>query len=195
MISVIIPLMPIEPYDTIYMDAVDALEKQTVECEIIVSKQDVDPFINKGKLLNDGIEKALGDVIWFCDADFIPDATLLEMMEERLYKKRLDVIFPMFYSNVHKQLKLADGAPFMRRSVLDKFGKFNETHLGISWVTFPFLKWCLDNCEFFCSNEFIVDINHTPQRLAGKRHSKTSGELRSIYKETVKTLQGMGVWP
>lgn len=193
MISVIIPLMPIEPFDSIYLDTVDAIEKQTVECEIIVSRQDIKPYINKGKLLNDGVEKASGDVLWFCDADFIPEPTLLERMANKL--SEVDVIYPMFYSKAHEQLKIADGAPFMKRTVFEEFGGFDESHLGISYVTFPFLDWCLTYKELYCSNQFIVDINLAPQRIAGKRNYRTSGKLRKLYKDTVKKLQKLEVWP
>ncbi len=195
MISVIIPLMPIPPYDAICLDAMTAVAEQDAQCELIVVKQDIGLWLKKNKLLNDGVEASKGDILWFCDADFVPEETLLRRMELRLIREDLDVIFPMFYSKKHNQLKIADGAPFIKREVLERYGKFNETHLGVSWVTFPFLKWCMDNCKFFCSNEFIVDINPTPQRLAGKRHFKTSGKLRGLYKETVKDLQEMGVWP
>ncbi len=193
MISVIIPLMPVEPYTTIHKVAVKALECQTVECEIIVSKHSVKPYINKGRLLNKGIKQASHDVIWLCDADFIPEPTLLERMAKRL--SEADVVFPMFYSPKYKQLRIADGAPFVKKKVLKDFGKFNESHKGISWVTFPFIRWCMDNVNMDCTDEFIIDINPATQRLAGKRHWKTSGELRSLYKEAVKDLQGLGVWP
>ena len=193
MISVIIPLMPIPPYDAICLDAVEALQNQTVECEIIISRQKIEPHINKGKLLNNGIKRASGDVIWLCDADFIAEPTLLERMVKKL--SQTDVIFPMFYSPKYKQLRIADGAPLMKKKVLDQHGRFDETLLGISWVTFPFVKWCIDNTSIYVSDEFIIDINKAPQRLAGKRHWKTSGKLRGLYKETVKELQKMGVWP
>jgi len=195
MISVIIPLMPVEPYDEIYMDAVDAVEGQTISCEIVVSRQDIMKFIRKNALLNTGIQLTTGDIVWFCDADFLPEPTLLERMETKLIKDDLDVIYPMFYSKTHKALKIADGAAFIKRSVLQKHGKQNNELFGISWVTFPFLKWCMDNTRFHCSDEFIININETPQRKAGKRHYKTSGKLRGLYRETVKDLQEMGVWP
>jgi len=196
MISVVIPLMPIKPYDEIYMDAVEALEYQTdVDLNIYIIHQPVQEYINKGKLLNVGVKKSAGDIIWFCDADFLPGPTLLKDMEARLIEDDLDVIYPVFYSNAHKQLKIADGAPFIKREILEKCGRFDETYKGISWVTFPLLRWCMDNCKFHCSNEFIININETPQRKAGKRHYKTSGKLRGLYKETVKDLQEMGVWP
>ena len=195
MISVIIPLMPIPPYGEIILDAVEAVKNQTAKCELVIARQDIDSFINKGRLLNEGLVKASGEIIWHCDADFLPEITLLKRMQEKLIKDNLDVIYPMFYSNVHKQLKIADGAPFIRRSILRKFGSLDETLMGISWITFPLLKWCLNNCAFHCSDEFIININETPQRIAGKRHHKTSGALRKVYKETVKDLQEMGVWP
>lgn len=37
--------------------------------------------------------------------------------------------------------------------------------------------------------------NQHAQRIAGKRHWKTSENLRGLYKETVKDLQEMGYWP
>ena len=174
MISVIIPLMPVPPYDAIYLDAVAALQKQTVDCEIVVSKQNGGGYINKGQLLNLGLSKAKGDIVWFCDADFIPEPTLLEKMENDLIDYCWDVIYPKFYSKTHETLKIADGAPFIWRDILNRYGKFNETHKGISWVTFPLLKWCMDNCVWRCIDKFIIDINPTPQRTAGKRHWKTS---------------------
>jgi glycosyltransferase involved in cell wall biosynthesis len=185
--------MPIEPYKTIYKDAVKAIEGQTVECEIIVSKQEIEPYINKGKLINYGVGVASGDVVWFCDADFIPEPTLLERMQNKL--SQCDVIYPMFYSKKYKALKIADGGAFLKKSVLNKYGGFPETLFGISWVTFPFLRWCMDNTNFHCSSEFVVDINPAPQRTAGKRHAKTSSNLRQLYRETVKDLQVMGACP
>jgi len=193
MISVIIPLMPIEPYDAIYLDAIEAVKSQTTECEIIVSRQNIEKYINKGKLINQGLEMASGDVIWFCDADFIPEPTLLERMQNKL--SQWDVIYPMFYSKRYKELKIADGGPFIKRSVLNKYGSFPETLFGISWVTFPFLRWCLDNTYFYCSNKFVIDINPTPQRIAGKRHWGTTSQLKPLYKETVKELKEMEIWP
>jgi len=193
MISVIIPLMPIEPYKTIHKVALKALKRQMVKCEVIVSSQAVEPFINKGRLYNNGIKQASGDIIWLCDADFIPEPTLLERMGKKL--SETDVIYPMFYSPKYKQLRIADGAPFAKREVLEKFGKFDESHKGISWVTFPFLRWCMDNVNLSCTDEFIIDINPAVQRLAGKRHYKTSGSLRGLYKKSIKDLQEMGVWP
>jgi len=175
--------------------AITALKKQTANCEIIVSEQPIEKHINKGKLLNKGFKKASGEIIWFCDADFVPEPTLLERMEKYLIKHNMDVVYPMFHSKYYDCLKLADGGSFVKHNVFKEFGGFDEEHLGISWVTFPFLNWCLNNCNFHCSDKFVVDIAESKQRVANKRHWKTSGKLRNLYKETVRELQYMGVWP
>lgn len=182
MISVVIPLMPIKPYCDMVYDCIESLERQTVDIEIIVSKHEVEDYIRKNHLLNEGVKKSKGDIIWFCDADFtIDDKNFLKNMK----KKLKDVIFPYFWS-IKGKLKVADGAPMVRKSVLERFGKFDESLIGISWVTFPFLKWCIKNTDFKCDKRFVV--NHHRADCRKKRHFATGSKLRSTYHQVSNEL-------
>lgn len=199
MISVIIPLMPIEPYATQIDVCLENLEKQTAEHEVILEKQEIKEYIEKNKLLNQGIKKAKGDIIWFCDADFILfDPDLLKGMETKLRKDDLDVIYPMFYSIAHRGYKIADGSAFIKKDVLSKFGKLDESLIGIGGVTFPFLTWCLENTGFHCSHEFLIELNWEPFTITSrinKRPKKTEDKTRHMVIDIIAKLKIMGLWP
>jgi glycosyltransferase involved in cell wall biosynthesis len=193
MISVIVPLMGIPPYDSQIEDLLKDLEKQTATHEVIVVEQPIERYIRKNDLLNEGYEESQGDFIWHCDADFLlPDVTLLERMADRVD----DVIYPMFYSRPNKGFKIADGAPFMRRNVIERYGALNGDLHGIGYVTFPFLAWCLTNTELLCSREFQIELNDKPfRRLRGKQHTRTVKELQPLAKRLKAELMDLGVWP
>lgn len=196
MISVIIPLMPVEPYKTQVKACIASIKGQVCweETEIIVSEQVPERYISKNALLNSGIAKAKGKYIFLCDADFIlNDKYLLLKMQDKL-RKGFDVIFPMFMSEKYKKLKIADGGVFACSELFDKFGELDESLEGISWVTFPFLKWCMDNARWHCSDEFVIGVDQG-HRSRKKRHNGTSAKMRPIYKKVVGLLQKEGVWP
>lgn len=195
MISVIISYMPIMPYASQLAGCVNRLEKQTCKPEVIVSEMEVKPYIEKNRLMNEGFERAEGDYIWFCDVDFrIKDETFLERMVAKLEEGKFDIIYPMFESK-KGGLRIADGAPFAHKETFEKYGKFNEKLLGISWVTFPFLAWSIKTCRIFCSEEFILQQTDWPfTKGRSKRHWKTSKKMWPLFKKTQKTLQEMGLW-
>lgn len=195
MISVIIPLMPIEPYRTQIDACKDSIQAQNTDAEIVVMIQKESRYISKNILLNDGISQSTGRHLFFCDADFIlDDKSILRRMRQRLDWQELDVIFPMFMSTVSGSFKLADGAVFTTRKLMKRFGRLDESLEGISWVTFPFLKWCLDNAKWHCSNEFTITVDQS-HKSRKKRHGATSSKMRPIYKKVVSQLQQEGVWP
>ena len=180
MISIIIPILRIPPYDTQIEVLLKCLERQTAEHEVIVSEQAKTKYIKKNALLNKGFEQSKGEYIWHCDADFLPNRRLLQRMKDRLEEENLDVIFPMFYSHMNKSWRICDGGPFMRREVLERHGPLNGSLKGINFVTFPFLEWCLANTRYLCSQEFKLAINHKPfiKPSRDKIHPRTRLQLR-----------------
>jgi glycosyltransferase involved in cell wall biosynthesis len=191
MISAIIPLMPIEPYRTQIKECLRSLKAQDVQVEPMVMIQKKRQFINKNVLLNDGIKQAKFEHIFLCDADFrLTDKTLLRRMKDKV----CDVIFPMFMSERYGSLKISDGGVFTTKTIMKRFGNLDESLEGISWVTFPFLKWCLDNVAWHCNNEFIIEVDQS-HKSRKKRHAKTSAKMRPIFKMVVQQLQKEGVWP
>jgi glycosyltransferase involved in cell wall biosynthesis len=195
MISVVIAYMPIMPYQTQLKSCLLRLEKQECEKEIVVSEHPVQQYIEKNRLINEGIKKAQGDYIWLCDADFmVDDTTFLERMKTKLDENECDIIYPMFES-VKGGMRIADGAPFARKEVFDRFGKFNEKLWGISWVTFPFLAWSLKTCRIFCSEEFSFQQSAFPfTKGRSKRHWATSKKMWPLFKKTQAKLMEMGLW-
>jgi len=186
MISVIIPFMKRAPYDRLINECIYSLEQQTGELEIILSTQKEERYIRKNFLYNKGIAQSSGEIIWFCDADFtLKDENFLKNMSEQL----TDVLCPYFYSHVKGGLKVADGGPMMTREVIEKHGPLDESLIGISWVTFPFLRWCIENTDFKCNKEFIVTHNGSVDKK--KRHSSTTSKMRPIYKEVSKYLESL----
>lgn len=185
--------MPLRPYDTQVVTCLETLKQQTAELEVIVIKQKIERFIAKNTLLNKGVSKAKGDIIWFCDADFIlHDETMLERMGKDLE----DVIYPMFYSPVFEGYKIADGAPFIRKDVLSKFGKLDETLIGIGGVTYPLLSWCLDNTVFRCSPDYLLRINYMPYTMImGKIPIETRERTKELVAKTDERLKEMGLYP
>ena len=142
MISVVIPLMPIEPYRTQVWDCVRSLRKQDVDVDLNIIVQQESSYISKNTLLNHGIRESSGEYVFFCDADFVfDDTTTLRRMRNKV-EDGFEVIFPMYLSPAHKNLKIADGGVFTTRKTIERHGKLDESLEGISWVTFPFLKWC-----------------------------------------------------
>lgn len=195
MISVIVPLMAIPPYDSQVVDFLKSIEQQTATHEVILVEQEPGRYIDKNKLLNEGLSKARGNIIWHCDADFLlPDKTLLQRMQNKL--KDVDVIYPMFWSKPYNGYKIADGAPFMKRDVLKRYGRLDESLRGIGYVTFPFLLWCLTNTEVYCSPEFKITINDKPfVKRGGKGHVHTMKKLKPLADKLKKQLREMGLWP
>lgn len=179
MISVIIPLMRLESYEMHLEDCIKSLERQTCRPEIIVSEHGIEDHIRKNYLLNRGFEKAAGDIIFHCDVDFtIEDDTTLERMSERL----TDVIYPVFVSDITHKLKIADGGTFARKSVLERFGPLDESLIGINYVTFPLLLWCMENTDFKVYNDFI--IIHNKAQNPNKVHRPTKRKLVDLFKQT-----------
>jgi len=183
MISVIIPFMA--DTEGHYQECLDkclvGLSKQTAELEIIVSRHDTERYIRKNYLLNEGFKKSNGNVIFHCDADFTfddPDALQIAL-------NRLDeVIYPIFYSPKFKKMKIADGGFFGRRSALKRHGPLDKKALGISYVTFPLLEWCIKNTAFDVHEDFIV--NHVEHRRFKKIHAPTRARLVSKYKNVIR---------
>lgn len=193
MISVIIPLMPIDPYDRVVKDCATSLNKQSVDKEIIIVEQVVERYILKNKLLNSGFVKSKGDTVFFCDADFtFDDTAFLQRISDKL-SEGYDVVFPKFYSEVYRSLKIADGAPCFKREVMVKHGKLDESLKGISWVTFPFLSWCLKNTKYYCGDDIV--LQHQRVGGKGKRNGGTASLVRPLFKQTVKRLRSEGLWP
>jgi glycosyltransferase involved in cell wall biosynthesis len=194
---VIIPLMPIRPYSEQIAECLEGLSKQTAKKEIFVAEQPIERYINKNKLLNQGFKKSKGDLVFHCDADFrFSDPTLLERMEAKIREDNLDCLYPKFFSQHYRELKIADGGGMFTQNTLLKTYPLNENLLGISWVTFPLLNYCIKNLRFHCSDEFVIDANckngsGNPMR----RHGKTASRLRPLFKETVKLLKAKGAWP
>ena len=196
MITVIIPLMPLEPYATQVNVCLQSLREQTAEHEVIVKTQQLQHYIEKNKLLNQGVQKAKGDIIWFCDADYLlPDCELLDRMETKLREDDLDVIYPMFYSIAFKGSKIADGGAFIKKDVLAKFGKLDESLIGISNVTWPLLDWCLENTKFHCSPEFLIELNYQPFRVKGWANPEIKSEMKKRYPKFRNKLKARGYWP
>jgi len=198
MISVIIPYMGIEPYKFQLGKCISSIKKQTADIEIIVVKQKpVVEYIEKTRLLNEGVAKAKGNIIWFCDADFLlPDKTMLKGMEAKLKKDSLDCIFPMFYSAVFSGYKIADGGPFMKKSKLKEFGKLDESLIGIGGVYFDLLEWILDNDNFYCDPEFLINLNYFPFTTSGdKAPPETLKRTKSLIRRVKSEFKKRGLWP
>jgi glycosyltransferase involved in cell wall biosynthesis len=194
MISVIIPLMPIEPYVSQIDKCIQDIKAQTADTEILVVEQKVSRFINKNRLLNKGLATSRGDYIWHCDADFrLLDVTLLERMQQKIECDDIDVVYPKFYSSNFETLKIADGGPFMKRSILSLFA-LDETLLGISFVTFPLLEYCLTR-KFHCSDEFVIDIDPRQRHRKRKIDRATLRRTRLIKKRVVPKLKRINAWP
>jgi len=208
-ISIIIPLMPKEPYKTTVGNCIYSISKNNgVKYEVILQTQEVEQYINKNKLLNDGFAKAKGDIIWHCDADFLIDETFLQRMSETLNGWALyegedeylsinlgyDVIWPMFYSNFAKGYKASDGGPFMKREVLERHGPLDESLLGISLVTFPFMKWCLENTKHYASTDLTIELQPTGKFDPHKVDNKTFWKNVPTKQAVVKIMKEYDYW-
>lgn len=193
MISVIIPLMPIDPYDRMVNECAKSLMGQNCRNEVIIVKQPVERYILKNQLLNEGFKRSRGESVFFCDADFLFDESdVLPRMQSKL-NEGYDIVFPKFMSMRYNALKIADGAPFFKREVMMKHGPLNEKLKGISWVTFPFLSWCLENTKYYCGDDIV--IGHQNGGGKAKRNGQTGSQMRPLFKQTVKRLRGEGLWP
>jgi len=193
MISIIIPLMPKEPYKTTVGNCIYSISKNNgVKYEVILQTQEVEQYINKNKLLNDGFAKAKGDIIWHCDADFLIDETFLLRMKNAL--SEYDVIWPMFYSNFGKGYKASDGGPFMKREVLEQHGPLDETMLGISSVTFPFMHWCLEHKWHHASPELSIELQPTGKADHSKIHAPTFWKNVLIKQNAIRMMKKHNYW-
>jgi len=193
MISIIIPLMPVEPWKTTVGDCIYSISKNNgVDYEVILQTQEVEQYINKNKLLNDGFAKAKGDIIWHCDADFLIDETFLKRMADAL--DNYGIIWPMFWSNLRKGYKASDGGPFMWREVLEQHGPLDESLLGISFVTFPFMKWCLENVSHYASTDLTVELLPTGEFNVNKIEPKTFWKNVPIKNEVDKLMKEHNYW-
>jgi len=209
MISIIIPLMPKEPYKTTVGNCIYSISKNNgVKYEVILQTQEVEQYINKNKLLNDGFAKAKGDIIWHCDADFLIDETFLKRMSETLNGWALyegedeylsinlgyDVIWPMFWSNFGKGYKASDGGPFMKREVLEEYGPLDETMLGISSVTFPFMHWCLEQKNHYASPELSIELQDIGPHDPLKIHAPTFWKNVLIKQDAIRMMKKHDYW-
>ena len=193
MISVIIPLMPVKPYDMQAERCKAKLnEQEGVDVEVIVAKQPVERYINKNRLLNQGFKKAKGDYIWHCDADFFPpDNELLYRMATVIEEKKLDMLWPMYWS-AYKYWKIADGGPFMKRSVLDRHGPLDETLLGAVGVTMPFANWCMHNTKYYADPSIHI-LLQKPTYAGDKWHRETSRRFPGLRDEVFARLKKEGI--
>jgi len=200
MISVLIPYLAYMPYKEQIKRTLSDLKRQTADIEIIVSEQPIvekHTKICKGKLQNIGFATSKGDIIFYCDADAIfKDETLLERMESKLRKDKLDVIYPLFWSTHNNMNKIADGFPFMTREVREEYGPENENDIGISFTSFRILNWLYYNKKFHASDEFLFDVNLEPFiKNKKKRDIPTQIACLSTAREVVNDLKGDGLWP
>lgn len=193
MISIIIPIMRVGPYPVHLKRLLPELEKQRdVETEILVEEQPLSDFIYKNKLLNQGFAKSKGEFIWFCDADFMPSTDdLLARMKDKCVSDDIDLIWPMYWSS-YKYWKASDGGVFMKREVLELHGPLDESLKGVSLVTFPFAKWCLDNVKYFVSPEFTIKLQ-TPTYKGKKIDFDTYRKHAHLMQEFFATLQEKGM--
>lgn len=189
MVSVIIPLMPIEPYATQVEETKACLDAQAEDCQVIVVEQPVEPFINKNKLLNRGFELAAGEFIWHCDADYLFGPELLVEMKGYLAATGKDVVFPMFPKK--DKWKIADGGPFMRREVMERHGPLDETILGINWTTYPFIKWVMDNCKWAASTDLRIRLNKSDVQVK-KCHRPSAARMQGVCAEVNRQLISRG---
>jgi hypothetical protein len=108
----------------------------------------------------------------------IEEPDILSRMQSKL-DEGYDVVFPKFMSWQYEQLKIADGAPCFKRNVMLKHGALNTELKGISWVTFPFLEWCLENAKYYCGDDIVV--GHQRVGGKGKRNGQTASYMRPVF--------------
>jgi glycosyltransferase involved in cell wall biosynthesis len=199
--------MPKEPWKTTVGDCIYSISKNNgVKYEVILQTQEVEQYINKNRLLNDGFAKAKGDIIWHCDADFLIDETFLKRMSETLngwaawtedefyINEGHDVIWPMFWSPFAKGYKASDGGPFMRREILEQHGPLDESLIGISNVTFPFMKWCFDNVSHHASTDLTIELQDTGKYDMKKVDKETFYKVLPIKQEVIKLMKEHDYW-
>lgn len=184
MISVVVPLMPIHPYDQQVEVLLRSLHNQPGVCEVLVVEQEPEgrhPLIRMNKLFNIGIAKAKGSYIWLCGADFIvPRYTPLKM-KSKCYSY-YDAFLPMYQSPAIGNWKVSDGGVFMKRGVIEKHGPLDESLIGVSRISFPFLYWLLKNCKVGWSRVITFEINtHPKSKIFGKVHKKTREKCTPFY--------------
>jgi len=185
--------MPKEPWKTTVGDCIYSISKNNgVKYEVILQTQEVEQYINKNRLLNDGFAKAKGDIIWHCDADFLIDETFLKRMSDEL--SCYDVIWPMFWSPFAKGYKASDGGPFMRREILEQHGPLDESLIGISNVTFPFMKWCFDNVSHHASTDLTIELQDTGKYDMKKVDKETFYKVLPIKQEVIKLMKEHDYW-
>jgi len=185
--------MPKEPWKTTVSDCIYSISKNNgVEYEVILQTQEVEQYINKNKLLNDGFAKAKGDIIWHCDADFLIDETFLKRMADAL--DNYGIIWPMFWSPFAKGYKASDGGPFMWREVLEQHGPLDESLLGVSLVTFPFMKWCLENVCHYASTDLTLELQDTGKYDLHKVHEETFWRNVPVKRDCVVMMKDHDYW-
>ena len=108
MISVIIPYMAIPPYNDQVVECLKSLTNQTEKnVEVIVSEQEVERFININKLLNEGFEKAIGEILWVCGADFLlPENHSIKMIHPTRHYSTAQYIQPPNHRQRNRRVAL-----------------------------------------------------------------------------------------
>ena len=183
-----------EPYKTKLSNCMECLQNQTAAIEILICEHEIAQYFRLNEVLNMGVEQAAGDFLWICGADFIiEDPTLLERMNEKVEADGLDCIFVMYLSPAYKKYKVSDGSVFMRREVMERFGRFDDSLIGISRATFVFLEWCMENTRWHASRDFLITLDHSDRRRA-RIHQPTLDKCNPSYKRVIKKLGDMGLW-
>jgi len=184
--------MGIFPYVKTLPICLESLKKQTLRNEVIVSEHAKEDYIRLNYLLNKGVEKASNEWLFFCNADFRIPMTLLQDMFDAVFLDDYEVIFPM-YRGKSKKLKMSDGSYFISKSLLRRFGLFDESLIGISRATFIFVDWALKNTRWHSSKDFQFEIiDHVSPK--NKLHKPTYEKCKPIYRSVINRLKEKKLW-
>jgi len=164
----------------------EALEKQTVKFgELIIVDKEQCAYKNR----NEGWRKAKGDIIWFLDADVVPDRKALEEALKIFDKRNPDAVEGRIYGTVQRIYKwgFMAGHIFYTKKILETIGGVDEDFCP-GWRGDTDFGWCvmeLGGRIIYCSdsnaehpNKSLTRFNLKNEELLRRKHPKMYAEAK-----------------
>ena len=182
MLSVVIPYMAKFPYDLYLDDCLKMWNDCDLTDDVILSDHPREDHIRKNRLINEGIAKAKHEtiVIWDVDIRFgVSDCikNAIDILRDN------EIVFFSLYFVHSRRRKFCDGVYVTRKKVFERYGKHDESFLGIGGVTFPFLWWALNNTKWVYGGDRCIVTTKPVLNSIKKRHPETFMALEKIQQQ------------
>lgn len=186
-VSVVIPFYPGRSRKNLNR-LLNAIDRQTVQPdEIIVNEKPQSSYANR----NEGWRKAKGDIIWFCDADMIPDEDALEKALEVFKNENPCGVEGHIYGAIERIYNMGymTGHIFYTKEVLEMVSGFDESFSPF-WRGDTDLAWTILEIGgdiIYCPESRSAHPEHSVTEVRMENERKLKDKHPELYAKAKKT--------